>query len=252
MATQVKKTNATTATKEFAEEKEIIKETKVEDTKEIETLKKEIEDKDKKYEELNANFQKLQAQFETFMQMSMAKQTATSSADDDEEILVGCRDVYGSVLATNDGRYSFKFECDEEKYIALSDLKEVLKENGLRNNKRLFERDVFYFVNPADYKKFNIKKRIDLSHDNLVRILNLPELDMIDEVNKMTNHLIDFAATHSLQFEIVKMLIDKTNPLRDWRYENRHALERYIGQKFDDLQAAIGAVELLGRKKFSN
>ena len=109
----------------------------------------------------------------------------------------------------------------------------------------MFEDDIFYFVNPEDYSRFKIKKRIDLSRENIIRILNLDPIKMIDEVNLLTNNLVDFAVMHNFQFEVVKLLIDKTNPLANWKYENRRHLERYLRQNFDDLEAAVGAIELL-------
>lgn len=221
----------------------IVKDTKDE---EIEILRKENEEKDKKLDELSKNFALMQEQLAKLMsQPSMP----SKSKDDDEDVLIGCRNIYGGCLATNDGRYSYTFTCDEEKYIAAEDLKIILRESG-RNTRGLFEEDVFYFVNPDDYAKFKIKKRIDLSPENIVRILTTKNThDMIDEINIITNNKVNFSALHSLQFAIVKLLIDKSNPLADWNYESRVVLERYLGQKFDDLMAAVGALELIPRLK---
>lgn len=212
---------------------------------EVEELKKQLEAKNAEISNMSAMFATMQAQ----LNMLMNNQSKPST-DKSEDVLIGCRAVYGAVLATNDNKYVFKFECDEEKYIDSEDLKTVLKESG-RDNKKLFEQDTFYFVNEEDYEKFKIKKRVDLSRENLIRILTKNDsYAMIDEINKMTNNLLNYSVTHAIQYEIVKMLIDTSNPLKDWKYENRTALERYINQKFDDLMASIGALELLGRKKF--
>lgn len=212
---------------------------------EVEELKKQLATKDDELKNMANMFATMQAQ----LNMLMNNQNKVST-DKAEDVMVGCRAVYGSVLATNDNKYVIRFECDEEKYVDSDDLRILLKESG-RDNKRLFEQDTLYFVNEEDYEKFKVKKRVDLSRDNLIRVLTKNEITgMIDEINNMTNNLTNYSVTHAIQFEIVKMLIDKTNPLKDWKYENRVALEKYINQKFDDLMASIGALELLGRKKF--
>lgn len=215
---------------------------------EIKKLKAELNERDKKLDEFSKNFAMMQAQMEMLMKANL---NSKPNSNEDEEILVGCRGIMGGVLATSDGRYDYKFGCDEEKYISAYDLKEIFKESGLRDNKKSFERDFFYFVDENNYSKFKIKKRIDLSFENVKRILLLPVHDMIDEINLMTNNLINFQITHAFQYQVVKMLVNKSNPLSNWKYDNRVALENYIGQKFDSLMASIGAVELLGRKNFS-
>lgn len=254
MATQVKKTNQKVS--ENIENEEMVEKT-IEETKQetepvgedkdaiIQEMAKKLKEKDDKYSTLEKSFEEMQKQLTKFMSGAFSR----NDNREDEDILVGCRAIYGGVLSTNDNRIVYKFECDEEKYISSEDLRTVFKES-IRDTKKLFEQDIFYFVEEENYSKFKIKRRIDLSQENIVRILLLPTSSMIDEINTMTNRLIDFSTVHALQFEIVKMLIDPKNPLRDWKYDNRTALERYLNQRFDDLMASVGALELLGRKNF--
>lgn len=252
MATQIKKINNSTKST-TVENKEIEKETNIKEEnfdyrdKEIEMLKAENAEKDKKFEELSKNFMLMQEQFEKLMKQQF-NNVPTNNSNDDEDVLVGCRSIYGNCLATSDGRYSYSFLCDEEKYIAAEDLKMIFRDGGI-NTRKMFEDDIFYFVNPEDYAKFKIKKRIDLSRENIIRILNLDTVQMIDEINTMTNNLLDFSIVHNFQFEVVKLLNDKSSPLANWKYENRAHLERYLRQKFDDLQAAVGALELIPKLK---
>lgn len=254
MATQVKKNNTAVKTAPKIKEEETLNNNIKEETKEIETrdieiarLEEENKAKDAKIDELSRNFAGLQAQIELLMRSGFTP----SKPVEEEDILVKCRAIYGAVLATNDGKLVFNFGCEEEKYINSEDLKVVLKESG-RDNKKLFENDVLYFDDEENYTKFKIKKRVDMSRENIIKIITMEDpVEMIDEVNKLTNNLVNFSITHSFQFEVVKLLIDKSNPLKNWKYENRVKLENYIGQKWDDLMAAVGAVELLGRKKFN-
>ena len=247
MATQIKKTNNSTVKPTKSEEiktNNILNEGDKE--KEIETLRKENEEKDKKLDELSKNFALMQEQLAKLMSQSSS---ISKSKDDDEDVLVGCRSIYSNCLATNDGRCSYSFNCDDQKYVSSEDLRQIFRESN-RNTRGLFEDDVFYFVNPEDYARFKIKKRVDLSPKNIIRILTtLDTHSMIDEINKMTNSKINFAVLHNFQFEVVKLLIDKSNPLANWKYDDRRTLEEYLGQKFDDLMAAVGARDLLARYK---
>ncbi len=247
MATQIKKTNNATVKSTDSEEiktNNILNEDDKE--KEIEMLKKENEEKDKKLDELSKNFALMQEQLAKLM--SQPSGTLTSK-DDEEDVLVGCRSIYSNCLATNDGRCSYSFNCDDQKYVSAEDLRQIFRESN-RNTRGLFEDDVFYFVNPKDYERFKIKKRVDLSPENIIRILTtLDTHSTIDEINKMTNSKINFAVLHNFQFEVVKLLIDESNPLANWKYDDRRTLEEYLGQKFDDLMAAVGARDLLAQYK---
>lgn len=255
MATQQKKqtTNLTDKQTEKGDKNNLIQSENGPEKKESilevenEKLRQENAKKDETIKLLQDNFEKMQEQIETLM-----KANSQAQADNgDKDVVVCCRAINGGVLATADERYMIKFLCDEEKYVDIEDLKTIFKESGARNVRRLFEEDVFYFKNAEDYSRFKIKKRIDLSRENIMRILMLPSSAMIDEVNKLTNNLVDFPVVHNFQFEIVKMLVDPQNPLKEWKYDNRNAMEKYLNRKFDDLMAAVGALELIGRKKFN-
>lgn len=248
MATQIKKTNnstvKTTDSEEIKTDNVLNKNDK---EKEIEILKKENEEKDKKLDELSKNFALMQEQLAKLM--SQPSGASKLKDDDEEDVLVGCRSIYSNCLATNDGRCSYSFNCDDQKYVSAEDLRQIFRESN-RNTRGLFEDDVFYFVNPKDYERFKIKKRVDLSPENIIRILTtLDTHSMIDEINKMTNSKLNFAVLHNFQFEVVKLLIDDSNPLANWKYDDRRTLEEYLGQKFDDLMAAVGARDLLARYK---
>ena len=216
--------------------------------REIDELKAENKAKDDKINELSQMMEKMQAQMAAFMKG--AASMSSSRKDESEDILVGCRRINGGALATSDERLSFVFNCDEEKYIDSEDLKDLLRDSK-RNNRKNFEEDSFYFVDKSNYEKFKIKKRIDLSPENIARILNLPVHDMIDEFNILTNNKNSFWIMHEFQFQVVKMLVKNDERLTTWSYESRNALEKYIGQKFDYLMASIGALELLGRHKYN-
>lgn len=216
----------------------------------IKELKQSNEQKDKEIAELSKNMLNMQQQLNMIMQQMMNNSRSAEKSTEYEEVIVGSRALYDTVLATSDDKLVIKFSCDEEKAIDVEDLRLLFKD--VRSNKLLFEEDTLYFVDPSNYERFKIKRKVDLSPENITRILLLPTHDMIDEINKMTNSLVDFRITNSLQFQIVKLLISKKRPLKEWSYESREVLERYIGKKFNDLMAAVGALEQLGRQTYDN
>lgn len=219
--------------------------------KDNEKLKQENDDKNKKVEELSKGFSELQEKLNFLLNSKQF--TNTNSTNSSEDVKVGFRGVYGGVLSTNDGSLQYKFESNETKYIDSEDLKLLFRETGLRNNKKLFEEDIFYFEDEKYYSTFKIKKKIDLSKENILRILTKPNVnDTIIELNKMTNNKIDFRIMHTFQFQVARLLIDNDSQLKNWDYSNRITLEKYLNQKFDDLLASLGAIELLGRTKFRN
>lgn len=248
MAQQIKKTTNNNSKENETKKTNVENNINDEFKKENERLKQESAEKDEKLNELSKKFESLQEQLALLMKT--ANQGGTNSNEKEPDVLVGCRNVYTDVLATNDNSIVIKFNGCEEKYVDVDDLKTLLKGGGGRNTRRLFEEDTFYFVNPEDYNRFKIKRRVDLSPENLTRILLLDSNSMIDEINEITDHMNrnNHAIITNLQFGIVKLLIDKSNPLKDWKYENRARLEDYLGRKFDDLMAAIGIIDLLGHK----
>lgn len=245
MATQIKKTNAVKTANEKIEEKVEKISTEVEATteknseveKEMQKLREENAEKTKALDDLTRQF----ASMQELLNKMILNQDKKSKKTDEGDVLVGCRFVNGGSFATNNNRMLCKFDCDEEKYVSVEDLKTYLKESG-RNYRNLFEIDGFYFVNPEDYEKFKIRKRVDLSHDAILEILSArTQNDLINRVNDLTNNLNDRNVLHLLEFEICKMIDDPKVNLSNWTYENRVALENYIGISFEELRRRLFA-----------
>lgn len=217
--------------KEITEKKTAQKQ-KVDYAKIVEEQRQQIEEMQKQMQQMATMFAMLQNGGMNFANNSSQK----------ENVRIGCRAFSGIPLSTRDESIQYSFEVGDEKDIPIDDLKQLLKENGTRNNKRLFEKGLLYFVDEDDYKTFGIRPRVDLSIENIKRIVTEPDIDkMIREVKEMTKDKVDWAITHSLKFTIAQMWVDKDNqPLKDWTYANRVALENYFGNKFDDLIAGIG------------
>jgi hypothetical protein len=253
MAQQVKKNTTTKNVSENIEKENIkvVEEKSSDKDSIIEQLKKDNDSKDQKIEELSKGFSELQEKLNLLLSGGMLGQGTKEPSS--EDILVGFRGIYVGVLSNSDGSIQYKFEANDEKVIDSEDLKILFRESKGTNNRKLFEDDIFYFVDEENYAKFKIKKRVDLSRENIIRILTMKNSnEAIGELSKLTNDKLDFNILHTFQYQVARLIIDGSPELNNWNWQNREDMERYIGQKFNDLLASLGAVELLGRKKFKN
>lgn len=169
----------------------------------------------------------------------------------DEEVVIGCRAFSGCPLSNLDESIAFKLECGEEKYILVDDLKELFKDNMYKHNKVLFQKGVFYFTDESNYERFRIKKEKDLTPSNICRILLLQDINsVITEFNALTNSKTDATIMHTVLFMIAMLLDDEKRPLKDWDYDNRVVLEKYIGEtfKFDTIKANVNWYKYLGKQ----
>ena len=186
-------------------------------------------------EELHGKVDSIEAQLAMLMKQVVGVPTVDDETEEDEVAVVS-RNFVDTALESPDGSVLFVFKVGEQKYISADDMRSILKENATHRNKRLFERGLFYFTNSADYKRFKITPRIDLSYERVKEIIMQDSIEnMIAEFDRITNNARDRGVTHVFAFEVVEMLKDSSAPLRNWNYENRVALEQRIGRKFDDL-----------------
>src|SRR5574344_1244173 len=125
---------------------------------EVETLKAENKklkaDLKNQTNSFESQFNELKAQIELLAKANMSRSqiVETHKEEEPKEVAVGCRAFSGAALANNDGSIVYTFNGGEEKFIDMEDLKQVLRENGQRNNKRLFQNGLFYFVDEKFYK----------------------------------------------------------------------------------------------------
>lgn len=178
----------------------------------------------------------------------MGKAVSAQQPKNEEEktAVVGCRAFSGAPLVNQDESLNYSFACGEEKEIYISDLKDLLKDSGVRKNKILFRDGIFYFKDPQYYDYFGIKNVVDLSDSAIKKIVLTDDVNsMIRKVKEITNDRTNFRVTHTLQFKVAQMIIDDSQPLMGWRYDARKALEDYLGIKFDDLVAYTGLYSIL-------
>lgn len=203
----------------------------------IAELEQALEKANAEKEELHGKVNSIEAQLAMLMKKVAGVPTVDDETEEDEVAVVS-RNFVDTALESPDGSVLFVFKVGEQKYISADDMRNILKENATHRNKRLFERGLFYFTNPDDYKRFKITPRIDLSYERVKEIITQDSIEnMIAEFDRITNNARDRGVAHVFAFEVVEMLKDSSAPLRNWNYENRVALEQRIGRKFDDLIA---------------
>lgn len=188
----------------------------------------------------------LKTQLEMLMQSMKNNQNNNQSNEEDEEILVGCRAFSGCPLTPIGEPFILNFSCGEEKYIPLSQIREIFKPSILKDNKKLFEKGLFYFADESNYKRFKINYSSDLKPENIIKIiLDEDTHAIIRNLDNITRNKSEQIIMHTIMFEISLLLLDSSKPLRDWRYENRVELENYFGIKFDQLNNMVNLFKSL-------
>lgn len=203
---------------------------KVESKKdEIEEIK---ENENKESEEVSA----LKAQLEEMknaMAELMSKQNQNVQVVYDKgqegDVVIGCRVLQGVGWGDpSDISGEVRLRYNEEQSVPVSDMKRFFRKYSIR---KLFEDGLCYFAEPNDYAIFNIKNYIDLSDENLSKILTQSNVnDIINSLNKITTNKKDSGVVNCLIFRICDMI--RNNKL-EWDYYTRKAVESYFGTEFD-------------------
>jgi hypothetical protein len=207
---------------------------------------------EKQENEFSSKFNQMQSQMDALLEIMKGKVPTNNSPkniQEDEDIAVGCRLFAGLGMVNADGTQTIVFRCGEKKYIPYEDLKSFLKENS-RNNKALFANGLLFFYDEENYSRFKIKKIVDLDEQHIVDILTTPDTNqMIGKINELTNNLRKESVLHTLKFMIADMLIRDASKLKNFTYDNRDALEKYIGVKFDTLISNANMYKFLKGEK---
>lgn len=221
-----------------------VKKTKSKDQNDITNLAP-LQSETKEISKLKDENKLLQEQIEKTNEMlNMLKQQILNSnfnAPEKKERVstIGCRLFNGGSLSSLNGDIIYDFRCGEEIDIDETDLKVIFK-NHLYNNKFLFIKGMFYFVNEEDYDYYKIKRTVDLSEDYIINCLT--ELDYnscIAEFARITKQGSDYNVKNTLLFQIALILINKPLALETWGYEHRANVEKYFNVKFDELSNTV-------------
>lgn len=206
-----------------SEEKKVeeIKEPISKENEEVSELKKQIEEMKKAMEALIANSN------------AAAPSNSVVIKESDDEIEIGTRMIQGIGFTSTDETISLRMDYNQIQALSLSEMKKLLRQQEI---KRLFENGVCYFVKQEDYALLGIRNAIDLSTENLQRILisgNLNEI--VRELNSMTSNLKNSTVVHCLIFRICDMI--RKGELANMDYTTRTGLSNYF--KIDGFEKGI-------------
>ena len=236
MATKIEKETEEMMTEGLAVE-EKVNEEKIQTAKPKRTARDIEKDELKKENlELRKSLSDMQNQINTLMQIISNGQRQPKIEEDNEEVEVGCREFSGVSWARADGA-TMSFRCGEKVYLTVSELKEYFKDT-LRNNKGLFSNGILYFYDESNYERFKITPKVNLSEENVIDIISDEDTQsMLRKVKELTTDLRNVPVAHTFIYMIADLFIRKPKNMSGFSYANREALEKYIGNKFEEIMA---------------
>lgn len=178
--------------------------------------------------EMVENYKEMQLQLQN---MLIAQQAQKIPANNDDDIVVGCRIFNGATLSSVGGDIIIPVGYREETEVKAVELREIFKSPF--GYKHMFRKGTLYFVDEANYKRFGITKEIDLSDDSLIELLeNNNENMIIEKIKQMTTDKHDLMEVFAIIYQIAYLIDHKKINLD---YEVRHNLEKYLNVDFKDL-----------------
>lgn len=222
-----KSTAAKTAkTTKKVEKKEIVeKEEKISDNSEVIALRQQLEE--------------MKKAMELLMNNKATEPSKVYVKEAEDEVVIGCRILQGvgwGDPSRDEGEIRLRF--NEEQSVTVSDMKKFFRSAAIR---RLFEDGICYFTNDEDYTLFNIRKHVDLSNENLSRILEEKDINsIVRELDKITESKKNGSIVNCMVYRICDMI--RNNELK-WDYYTRTAIENYFGVEFDRGIMALNALQ---------
>jgi hypothetical protein len=205
--------------------------------KTIENQKKTIENLENKNSTHENSLELMQKQFAE-MQSALIKlqsngnqyQNVTSSSN---MVSLGCRFINGVTLYSPKREIDIRVPYGENIEITEDEMQMLMKTGFVRD---FLKKNVIYFTDEENYKKFKIFDRYDLSDEKIAGIiLNSNSNKLVVELNKYTNEKKDDPVFHSLFYRIVDLY--NKGKLTTMSYEVRKTIETYF--KFDIVNAQM-------------
>lgn len=199
------------------------------------------ESKEKENEELKKQVEQLQA----MVQSLLANQALSNQGnkvvvkEEESEVVIGCRVIQGVGWGDpRDPSGEIRLRFGEEQSVTVTDMKRFFRSHSVR---KLFENGLCYFANEEDYSLFNIRKHIDLSDENLMRIFSENDTNkIISELDILTSSKKDSSVINCLIFRICDLI--RKNKLT-WDYYKRKAIESYFKTDFDRGITTLNMIE---------
>lgn len=223
---------------------------KVEEVKKIEEVEEikepvEIKEETQNNEEVDILKQQIEEMKKAMAELMASKAEIPSSKvvikKEEDEVVIGCRVLQGIGWGSpEDAAGEIRLSYNEEQVVTVSDMKRFFRQAAIR---KLFEDGLCYFAEPENYVLFNIRKHIDLSDENLIKILDKKDAnEIIRDLNKLTNEQKNSSIINCIIFRISSMIKEKKLV---WEYFTQASIEKYFGIEFERCIRTLQAVKSL-------
>lgn len=164
-----------------------------------------------------------------------------TSSNKNENVEIGCNAVMGVTLASTSGDIQVDVKYGEVITMPSEDVKILLKNN---KNRKLFSECIIYFIDESNYGVFGIRKRIDISNEKIIEVVNSNDEKLIlSYLEGCTSKKFELSTTNTLFYKIVIMNINKEFGIMP--YEARKVIEDYFSMKIDDATKLYNNVKSL-------
>lgn len=168
--------------------------------------------------------------------------THLKNSNIDQQVEIGCNLLMGTTLESTSGDISIDIKFREIVTLSDGDIRVLLKNSKIRN---LFTNCLIFFVDDSFYKYFGIKKRIDLSDEKIISVINTNNVDVITEYfNDCTSNKFEYSVMHTLFYKIVDM--NMSNKFGNMSYETRRIVEKYFNMEISMASRLYGDIKKLG------
>ena len=216
---------------ELIEVKDEVVETKTDEKTEAELA---LEAKDKEMQEMKTQMEMLMKQM---AQMATINQGVQVGKANDIEVAIGCRALNGACLANKSGDIEYNIRYKDVEYIPYNELKECFKSN-VNNYKDLFAKGIFYFEDETMYDEFGVKNRIDLSEENLIKILLANQVPFLDKLYIRGQK--DVVLYMTVLYLVAELYSE--GKLNEWSWDGRNTFETHYKIRLDDIVRQIQSV----------
>jgi hypothetical protein len=179
----------------------------------------------------------LQKQFLDMQSLLLKMQIGNSTPSKPETKLLslGCRLFNGVTLYSPKREVEFRVPFNEQIEITEDEMQMIMKTGFVRD---FLKKDIVYFVDDENYKKYKIFDRYDLSDERIIAmVLQSKQNQLVTDLNKYTNEKKDDPVFHSLFYRIVGLYND--GKLSSMSYENRKTIEGYFGFEISNAQLLL-------------
>lgn len=171
----------------------------------------------------------------TELQMAMIKiqsNNTIQTLNKDKLLSLRCRFLNGITLYSPKREVEIRVPYNQDIEISEDEMQMLMKTSFVRD---FLKKDVIYFRDEENYKKFKVFDRFDLSDEKIINVVTQSSQNkLVEELNKYTNSKKDDPVFHSLFYRIVDLY--NNGKLIKMTYENRKTIEEYFRFEISNAQ----------------